>query len=193
MFQIDFRFSSYKEQSETIIRDSAEALAVPDGAISSVVVASDSDQDYANAIRMCRGHSGSGTHSGGGAGKTVPFRNDAGAVQCDVVYPSSTLTALFCYSHEAPTYLLSRYAIHHEFGHVLDFSTRSALFPSPLYGHEKTIEDYAPYYGAILLSEFAASFIVGSVVTSSQYDAIAANARGSALIPDLNSGYRPSL
>lgn len=179
MFPIQFRLSNYKELSEKAIRDSAESLAVPNEAISSVVIASDSDQDYAASIRQCRGHAGGGTHSGGGAGKTVPYRHDDETVRSDVVYPASTLTALFCYSHDAPTYLLSRYAIHHEFGHVVDYHARSALSPPPIHGNERTVVDYAPYYGPILLSEFAACFLAGPVVTSRQFDAIAANSRGS--------------
>ena len=179
MFPIDFRFPNYKIKAEQVIRDSAVELAVPDAAIVSVIVAGDSDQDYGASIRKCRGHVGSSTHSGGGAGKTVPFRNGDGVIQSEIVYPSSTLTNLFCYSHEAPTYLLSRYAIHHEFGHVIDFHSRSALFPSCLLGHERTVQDYAPYYGAILLSEFAACFISGATVSRNLYEQIAMNARGS--------------
>lgn len=179
LFPIDFRFSNYKEKSEQIIRESAEALSVPDDAISTVVVARDSDQGYAEAIKQCRGHVGGGTHSGGGAGKTVPFPDENGKIQSDVVYPSSTLTALFCYSHEAPTYVLSRYAIVHEFGHVLDYHARSVLFPPPLLGNERSIADYAPYYGAIILSEFAACFLAGRIVTGEQYEEIARNARES--------------
>jgi len=179
MFPIKFRFPDYQVRSEEIIRESADALSVPEEAISSVIVASDSGQGYAEEIKQCRGHAGGNTHSIGGTGKTVPFLNEEGMVQSDVVYPSTTLTALFCYSHESPTYILSRYSVSHEFGHVLDYHARSALFPPPLFGNERSIEDYAPYYGAIILSEFAACFLTGRIVTCKCYEEIAENARAS--------------
>ena len=179
MFPIDFRFPNFKEQSQQIIRESAEALSVPDDAVSAVVVARDSDQGYTEAIKQCRGYVGGATHSSGGAGKTVPFSDENGKIQSDVVYPSSTMTALICYSHEDPTYVLSRYAVAHEFGHVLDYHARSELFTPPLIGNEQSIADFAPYYGAIILSEFAACFLAGRIVTGEQYEEIARNARES--------------
>lgn len=179
MFPIDLRISSYKEKSEQIIRESAETLSVPDDAISNVVVANDFDKGYAEAIKQCRGYVGGYTHSDGSLGKTVPFSDETGKVRCDVVYPSSTLTALFCYSREASTYVLSRYAIAHEFGHVLDYHARSALFPPPLLGGEQSIADFSPYYTANILSEFAACFLAGRLVTGEQYEEIARNARES--------------
>lgn len=165
MFPIELRLSNNKDRCEQIIRESAELLAVPERAILSVVVAEDNNEDYGASIEECRGFNGSSTHSSGGAGKTVPFRNKDGTIQSEIVYPSTTLTALFIYSKESPTYLLSRYAILHEFGHAIDFNARSVVFPSVLLENESTIAEYANYYGTIILSELAACFISGAYIS----------------------------
>src|SRR5579884_3848711 len=87
MFDIEVRANLDKSKVAEIIERKARQLAVPSGAIGSVVIAADSDTDYGNCIRRSKGFTGGQTHSSGGGGKTIPVVVSENRVTCDLVFP----------------------------------------------------------------------------------------------------------
>lgn len=172
---IDIHFTGDIDRISSAIRDKADRLGVAEE-VASVVVAADNDVDYGNCIKRSKGFLGGGTHTVGGVGKTLPFRNDDGSVVCDLVFPRRVFDILLHDSKESEDYLLMDYVVAHELAHCCDYARRRTLHPMPLANYGAPIEQLASHWGPIVLSEFAASFGSAPLIDAQQFGLIADNA-----------------
>lgn len=172
---IEVRCNIDKTKVTEIIEKRIATLGLSGHEVSSIIVAADDDADYGACIKRSKGFTGGKTHSQGGMGKTLPFLLADNSVSSDLVFPRPVFEELLTGSDTSETYLLLDYVVSHELGHAFDYAARRVLQPKPLSDFGAPISTLATYWGQLLLSEFAASFIAGRSISAEQYRLIAHN------------------
>lgn len=175
MTLIEVRCNIDKTKATEIIETRIAALGLSGHEVSSIIVAADDDSDYGACIKQSKGFTGGKTHSQGGMGKTLPFLLADNSVSSDLVFPRTVFEELLTGSHTSESYLLLDYVVSHELGHAFDYAARRVLHRKPLSDFGVPINTLATYWGPLLLSEFAASFIAGRSLSADQYRLIAQN------------------
>jgi hypothetical protein len=171
---IEVRCDIDKTKVTEIIEKRIATLGLSGHEVSSIIVAAD-DADYGACITRSKGFTSGKTHSKGGMGKTLPFLLADKSVSSDLVFRRLLFEELLKGRDASETYHLLDYIVSHELGHAFDYAARRVLQPKPLSDFGAPISTLASYWGPLLLSEFAASFIAGKSISADQYELIANN------------------